>query len=72
MESGNVTHSFKDWKEKSNNLRGYKDNSSGFFLVLDKGSSSQSYGFPVLMYGYESWTIKKDEHQRIDAFELWC
>ena len=24
------------------------------------------------MYGYESWTIKKAEHQRIDAFELWC
>ena len=28
--------------------------------------------FPVVMYGYESWTIKKPEHQRIDAFELWC
>ena len=28
--------------------------------------------FPVLMYGYESWTIKKAEHRRIDAFELWC
>ena len=28
--------------------------------------------FPVLMYGYESWTIKKAEHHRIDAFELWC
>ena len=28
--------------------------------------------FPVLMYGYESWTIKKAEHQRIDAFKLWC
>ena len=28
--------------------------------------------FPVAMYGYESWTIKKSEHQRIDAFELWC
>ena len=28
--------------------------------------------FPVVMYGYESWTIKKSEHQRIDAFELWC
>ena len=28
--------------------------------------------FPVVMYGYESWTIKKDEHRRIDAFELWC
>ena len=28
--------------------------------------------FPVVMYGYKSWTIKKAEHQRIDAFELWC
>ena len=28
--------------------------------------------FPVVMYGCESWTMKKTEHQRIDAFELWC
>ena len=28
--------------------------------------------FPVVMYGYESWTIKKAERQRTDAFELWC
>ena len=28
--------------------------------------------FQAVMYGYESWTIKKAEHQRIDAFELWC
>ena len=28
--------------------------------------------FPVVMYGCKSWTIKKSEHQRIDAFELWC
>ena len=28
--------------------------------------------FPVVMYGFESWTIKKAEHQRIDALELWC
>ena len=28
--------------------------------------------YPVVMYGYESWLIKKAEHQRIDAFELWC
>ena len=28
--------------------------------------------FPVVMYGYESWTLKKAEHQIIDAFELWC
>ena len=28
--------------------------------------------FPIVMYGCESWTIKKAEHQRTDAFELWC
>ena len=28
--------------------------------------------FPVVIYGCESWTVKKAEHQRIDAFELWC
>ena len=28
--------------------------------------------FPVVMYGCESWTVKKAEHQRIDAFEMWC
>ena len=28
--------------------------------------------YPVVMYGCESWTVKKAEHQRIDAFELWC
>ena len=37
----------------------------------NKGPSSQRY-FPVVMYGFESWTIKKAECQRIDAFELWC
>ena len=28
--------------------------------------------FPVVVYGYESWTVKKAEHRKIDAFELWC
>ena len=37
-----------------------------------KGPSSQSYSFPVVMHGCESWTLKKAEHRRIDAFELWC
>ena len=32
----------------------------------------KAMAFPVVMYGYESWTIKKAESQRIDAFELWC
>ena len=32
----------------------------------------KAMAFPVIMYGCESWTLKKAEHQRIDAFELWC
>ena len=32
----------------------------------------KAMAFPVVMYGYESWTIKKAEHRRTDAFELWC
>ena len=32
----------------------------------------KAMAFPVVMYGCESWTIKKGEHRRIDAFELWC
>ena len=37
---------------------------------VNKGLFSQGYGFPVVMYGCESWTIKRAEHQRIDGFEL--
>ena len=32
----------------------------------------KAMAFPVVIYGWNSWTIKKAEHQRIDAFELWC
>ena len=39
---------------------------------VNKGPSSQGYGFSSSHYGCESWTIKKAEHRRIDAFELWC
>ena len=42
------------------------------YYFTNKGPSSQGYGFPVVMYGCESWTVKKAECQRIDAFELWC
>ena len=38
----------------------------------NKGPSSQAIVFPVVMYGNESWTIKKAECWRTDAFELWC
>ena len=38
----------------------------------NKGLSSQTMIFPIVMYGWESWTIRKAEHRKIDAFELWC
>ena len=38
---------------------------------VNKGPFSQGFGVSRVMYGYESWTIKKPERQRIDAFELW-
>ena len=42
------------------------------YPFASKGPYSQTYGFPVVMCRCESWTIKKAEHGRIDAFELWC
>ena len=45
--------------------------SRGIILVT-KVHLVKAMVFPVVMYGCESWTIKKVEHQRIDAFELWC
>ena len=40
--------------------------------LLIKVHQVKAMVFPVVMYGCERWTIKKAEHQRIDAFELWC
>ena len=40
--------------------------------LLTKGHLVKAMVFPVFMHGCESWTIKKAEQQRIDAFELWC
>ena len=37
-----------------------------------KGHLVKTMVFPIVMYGCESWAVKKAEHQRIDAFELWC
>ena len=42
------------------------------YHFADKGPYKSVMGFPVVMYGCESWTIRKAEHWRIDAFELWC
>ena len=40
--------------------------------LLTKVHTVKAMVFPVVTYGYESWTIKKPKHQRIDAFKLWC
>ena len=40
--------------------------------LLTKVHLVKAMVFPIVMYGCESWTIKKAEHRRIDAFELWC
>ena len=40
--------------------------------LLTKVRLVKAMVFPVVMYGYEIWTVKKAEHRRIDAFELWC
>ena len=40
--------------------------------LATKFSLVKAMVFPVVMYGYERWTVKKAEHRRIDAFELWC
>ena len=40
--------------------------------LLTKVHPVKAMIFPIVMYGCESWTVKKAEHRRIDAFELWC
>ena len=40
--------------------------------LLTKVCLVKAMVFPVVMYGWESWTVKKAEHRRMDAFELWC
>ena len=58
------------WKKSYDQSRQHIKKQRHYFA--DKGPSSQSLVFPVVIYGCESWTIKKAEHQRTDAFELWC
>ena len=58
------------WKKSYDQPRQHIKKQRHYFA--NKGPSSQGYGFSVVMYGCESWTVKKAECQRIDAFELWC
>ena len=61
---------FTPWKESYDQPRQHIQKHRHYFV--NKGPSSQGYGFPVVMYGCESWIVKKAECWRIDAFELWC
>ena len=61
---------FSLWKKSYDQPRQHIKKQRLYFA--NKGQSSQSYGFPVFMYGRESWTVKKAECQRIEAFDLWC
>ena len=70
---GDCSHEIKiidSWK-KSYDKPGQHIKKRRYHFV-DKSLYRQSYGFYVFMYGCESWTIKKGECQRTDAFELWC
>ena len=58
------------WKESYDQPRQHIKKQRHYFA--NKGSSSQGYGFSSGHVWIESWTVKKDECRRIDAFELWC
>ena len=58
------------WKKTVTNIDSILK-SRGITLLI-KDCLVKAMVFPVVMYGYESWTIKKAECQRIDAFDLWC
>ena len=57
------------WKKSYDQPRQDIKNQRHYFA--NKDLSRQGYGFSVVMYGCESWAIKKAEHRRTDAFKLW-
>ena len=58
------------WKESYNQPKQHIKKQRHYFV--NKGPSIKAMVFPVVMYGCESWTIKKAERRTIDGFELWC
>ena len=71
---GDYSHEIKRWLLLGRNAMTNLDNilKSRDITLLTKVHVVKAMVFPVVMYGWESWTIKKAECQRIDAFELWC
>ena len=58
------------WKESYDQPRQHIQKQRHYFA--NKVHLVKAMVFPVVMYGCESWTVKKAEHRRIDTFELWC
>ena len=72
---GDCSHEIKrkmltPWKERYDQPRQHIKKQRHYFA--DKDLSNQGYGLSVVMDGCESWTVKKTELRRIEAFELWC
>ena len=71
---GDCSHEIKRclllWKKSYDQPRQHIKKGSHYFT--NKGLCIQSYSFPVVIYGCKSWTLRKTECPRIDAFELWC
>ena len=67
-----ATMKLKDtlWKESCDQPRQHIQKQRHYLPI--KVRLVKAMVFPVVMYGCESWTIKKAEHRRIDAFKLWC
>ena len=61
---------YTPWKESYDQLRQHIKKQKHYFATNVR--LVKAMVFPVIMYGCESWTIKNAEHQRTDAFELWC
>ena len=68
--SHEIKRCFASWKESYDKPRQHIKKQRPHFA--NKVCVVKAMVFPVVMYTCESWTIKKAEHQRIDAFELWC
>ena len=71
---GDCSHEIKStlspWKKSYDQPRQHIKKQGHYFA--NKGRLVKAMVYPVIMYGFESWTIKKAEWQRIDAFALWC
>ena len=70
---GDCSHEIKrlaPWKKSYDQPRQHIKKQRHYFA--DKVHLVKAMFFSVIMYGFESWTIKKAEHRRTDAFELWC